>query len=47
VGCTIPLGEAPTFVLSPGGLALSDARLNSEYGTYPFTFFIEVRFYLQ
>jgi len=46
-GCTIPLGAAPTFVLSPGGLALSDARLNSEYGTYPFTFFIEVRFYLQ
>jgi len=46
VGCTLPLGEAPTFVLSPGGFALSDAHLNSEYGTYPFTFFIEVRFYL-
>ncbi len=46
-GCTIPLGEAPTFVLSPGGLGLSDARLNSEYGSYPFTFFIEIRFYMQ
>ncbi len=46
-GCTIPLGEAPTFVLAPGGLGLSDLRLNSEYGTYPLTFFIEVRFYLQ
>ncbi len=46
-GCTIPVGEAPTFVLAPGGLALSDFRLNSEYGTYPFTFFIELRFYMQ
>ena len=46
-GCTIPLGEAPTFVLSPGGIGVADARLNSEYGTYPFTFFLEVRFYMQ
>lgn len=46
-GCTIPLGEAPAFVLSPGGLGVPDVRLNSEYGTYPFTFFIEVRFYMQ
>jgi hypothetical protein len=46
-GCTIPLGEAPTFILSPGGVGVQDVRLNSEYGTYPFTFFIEVRFYMQ
>ncbi len=45
-GCTIPLGEAPTFVLSPGGMGMTDVRLNSEYGTYPFTFFIELRFYI-
>jgi len=46
-GCTIPLGDAPTFVLPPGGLGVPDVRLNSEYGSYPFTFFMEVRFYVQ
>jgi hypothetical protein len=46
-GCTIPLGEAPGFILPPGGLTIQDVRLNSEYGTYPFTFFVEVRFYVQ
>jgi hypothetical protein len=46
-GCTIPLGEAPTFFVSAGGPAPGQVILNSEYGTYPFTFFIEVRFYMQ
>jgi hypothetical protein len=46
-GCTIPLGQAPTFIVAPGGVGVPEARLNSEYGTYPFTFFIEVRFYVQ
>jgi hypothetical protein len=46
-GCTIPLGEAPTFLVPPGGLGAPKVRVNSEYGTYPFTFFIEVRLYMQ
>jgi hypothetical protein len=45
--CTIPLGEAPTFVLPAGGLGVPDVLLNSEYGTYPFTLFVEVRLYMQ
>jgi hypothetical protein len=46
-GCTIPLGEAPTFFVPSGGFGVPDVRLNSEYGTYPFTFFLEVRLYMQ
>jgi hypothetical protein len=46
VGCTVPLGEAPTFFVYPGGVGVRDVRLNSEYGTYPFSFFLEVRFYI-
>ncbi len=46
-GCTIPLGEAPTFFVLPEGLGVRDVRLNSEYGTYPFSFFLELRFYVQ
>lgn len=46
-GCTIPLGEAPTFFVPPTGLGVRDVQLNSEYGTYPFSFFLELRFYMQ
>jgi len=45
-GCTIPLGEAPTFIVPSGGVGVPNVRLNSQYGTYPFSFFLEVRFYI-
>ncbi len=47
LGATIPLGEAPTFFVSPLVGGIRDVRLESEFGTYPLTVFLEVKFYVQ
>ncbi|MEW6442594.1 MAG: hypothetical protein AB1640_16785 [bacterium] len=47
LGVTIPVGETPTFALPSSALGVPQVGLNSEFGTYPYSFYLEVKLYVQ